>query len=147
MEDRVFKIAMSYLDTCIVTGTTSDDMAKVKKLVDMVKGVSKDKDLPKITTSEQFYEAAKSLGISTQQFPKVIISIFSTRDANKLPSGFIGDIGEFLGEKKGIGVLPTSWLQRIFFMEDLDKKVGPAKWEFFIKDNKVLKELKENKGF
>ena len=147
MNDRIFKIAMSYLELSTVTGSSSEDVNKVKSLIDMVKGVSKDKDLPKITTSEQFYEAAKSLGISSQQFPKIIISIFSTRDAHRLPSGLIGDIGEFLGEKKGIGVLPNSWLQRIFFMEDLEDKVGPAKWEFFIKDTKVLKELNEKKGF
>lgn len=147
MDDRVFKVAMSYIEASIKEAASKEDVDKIKKLIDVIKGVSKEKDFPAIENAEDFYEAAKTLGLSKQDFPKVIMSIFRTQDTLKLPSGLIGDIGEHLGDKKGVGVIPTSLLQRLFFMDDLDKKMGPSKWEFFFKDDKKLKDFKEDKGF
>lgn len=147
MKENVFRVAMSYLEGELKISSFTEDVSKIKTLVDAVKGVSDNKDFPKITNSDQFYEFAETLGISKSDFHKIMISIFSSKEPNKLPMGLIGDLGEFLGDKhNGIGVLPISWLQRMFFLEDLSKKVGPAKWEYFIKDTKTLKDLKENKG-
>lgn len=146
MKDTVFKIAMIHIE-----GSTSKESASkeeinnIKTLVDIAGGKSS-KELPDIESAEDFYEAAKVLKISKRDFHRIITDIFKNSDPFKLPSGLIGDIGEYLGETKGIGLLPNSFLQRFFFMEDLDKKMGQNKWEFFFKDKNRFEEFKKQKG-
>ena len=147
MKDRVFKIAMAHLDNSFEKeSASSDDIRNIKKLIDIVKGESKEESLPDIKNAEDFYEAAKSLGFNKQEFPKVIMGILNSPDSLKLPTGLVGDIGEHLGDKKGIGLIPTSLLNRTFLREELDKKMGPNKWEFFFKDESKLKQFREQKG-
>jgi len=150
MEYQVFKIAILHLE-----GDTKDAasekniITKIKKLVDMVKGESEDttEDLPAIENSEDFYEAAKNLNISKTECHRAIMNIFRSSDSVKLPAGLIGDIGEYLGEKDGIGVIPTTILERTFNMEDLYRKMKPKQWDFFFKDNDKLKKFKKLKGY
>jgi len=141
MKDIVFKIAMLHLEAA-----SKEETGKIKKLMDMVKGEVKEKNTPEIENTEDFFEAARSLGMSKHDFHRIVTDIFKSKESHKLPTGLIGDIGEFLGEKKGIGVIPDSFLQRFFFMEDLDKKMGPNKWEFYFKDKKRLEDFKKQKG-
>jgi len=148
MEDRIFKIAMLHLESSVTKeSATVEDIKNIKKLIDIVKGDSDNEEIPEIKSKESFYEAASGLGFSKQDLPKVIMSILRISDTRNLPSGLVGDIGEHLGDKKGIGLIPVSVLERTFLREDLDKKIGPNKWEFFFKDEKKLKEFKEQKGF
>jgi len=142
MEDRVFKIAMLHIEAA-----SQDEIKKIQELVDMAKEKSSDGDKPELDNAEDFYEAARSLGMSKTDFPRVIMDILNSSDSYKLPTGLIGDIGEFLGESKGIGLMPDTLLQRTFIREELDKKMGPNKWEFFFKDKDKLKEFKKQKGF
>jgi len=141
MEDRVFKVAMLHLES-----SSKEEIDKIKKLVDIVKGDTQEDDLPSISNAEEFYEAARILGLSKQDFPKIIMNVLQSSDTTKLPTGLVGDIGEHLGDKKGIGLIPTSLLQRTFLSEDLAKKMGPNKWEFFFKDEDTFKKFKEHKG-
>lgn len=146
MEDKVFKIAMTHIEGSVTKESASkEEISNIKKLVDIASGKDSD-ELPEIENTEDFYEAAKVLKISKQDFHRIITDIFKNSDPFKLPSGLIGDIGEFLGETTGIGVLPNSFLQRFFFMEDLDKKMGQNKWKFFFKDKNRLEEFKKQKG-
>jgi len=141
MEDRVFKVAMLHLES-----SSKEEIDKIKKLVDIVKGDTQEDDLPSISNAEEFYEAARILGLSKQDFPKIIMNVLQSSNTTKLPTGLVGDIGEHLGDKKGIGLIPTSLLQRTFLSEDLAKKMGPNKWEFFFKDEDTFKKFKEHKG-
>ena len=147
MEDRVLKIAMLYLESTLKEALSTEEIDKIKKLVDMVKGDSPEEDLPAIKNIEDFYEVAKILDMDKRNLPKAIMYIFRNADKLNLPSELIGDIGEFLGEIKGIGFIPTSILERNFLRGDLHKRVKPNKWKFFFKDDKKLKKLKEQKGF
>jgi len=150
MENRVFKIAMLHLESTMTTEatvSTKDEIQKIKKLINMIKGESSGDDLPVIENIEDFYEAARTLGMTKNELPKIIKDILESSASLHLPTGLVGDIGEFLGDKKGIGLIPTSLLQRLFIREDLDKKMGPNKWEFYFKDKKRLEEFKKQKGF
>jgi hypothetical protein len=146
MKDKVFKIAMIHIEgSTSKESATKEEINGIKKLVDIASG-KESKELPEIENTEDFYEAAEFLKMSKQDFHRIITDIFKNSDPFKLPTGLVGEIGEFLGETKGIGVLPNSFLQRFFFMEDLDKKMGQNKWEFFFKDKKRLEEFKKQKG-
>jgi len=145
MKEKVFKIAMLHLeDFFCKKSAPKDDIDSIKKLVDCVKG-NGGGEFPAIKSVADFYELAANLKLNKQNLPKVVMDIL--RNPNKLiPSGLIGDIGEFLGEKKGIGLIPTSVLNRAFIREELDKFMGSDKWEFFFQDEGTLKKFKENKG-
>jgi len=148
MEDRIYKIAMLHLESSLTKeSATTEEIKNLKKLVDMIKGKEEKSDLPEIKSTESFYEAASVLGMGKNDFPRVIMDILRSADTTHLPTGLVGDIGEHLGDKKGIGLLPISLLERTFLREDLDKKMGPNKWEFFFQDDKKLKKFKEQKGF
>lgn len=148
MEDRVFKIAMLHLESTVtIEASSKEEIQKIHKLVEIAKGKSPDKDSPAIDSAEDFYEAARTLGLSKTDFPRVIMDVLQSSNSSSLPTGLIGDIGEFLGDIKGIGLIPTSLLQRTFIREELDKKMGQNKWEFFFKDEDKLKEFKKQKGF
>jgi len=148
LKDRVFKVAMLHLkSTEKKDAATSEEIKSIQTLIDIVRGKLSNNDYPTIKNTEDFYEAAKTLGIDKHELPKIIMGILSNADTMKLPTGLIENIGEYLGEKKGIKLIPTSLLQRTFIREELDKKVGPNKWEFFFKDKDKLKQLKEQKGF
>jgi len=147
MEDRVFKIAMLHIESTVSKeAASSEEIKHIKKLVDIAKGDTSEEGLPAIENTEDFYEAAKVLGLDKQDFPRIIMDVLNSADTLKLPTGLVGDIGEFLGDKNGIGLIPTSLLQRTFMREELDKKMGPNKWEFFFKDENKLKEFKKQKG-
>jgi len=146
MKDIVFKVVMSYLEASVKESVSKEDILKIKKLIDSIKGEHREEDLPEIESSDDFYEAARTLGLNKYDFPKVIVDILRSSDTLKLPRDLIGDIGEYLGEKKGLGVMPTSLLERFFYNEYLDKKVSPTQWEYFFKDEKKLKEFKKEKG-
>jgi len=147
MEDRIFKIAMLHLESSVTKrSANTEDIKNIKKLIDMIKGKSEKGDLPEIKSTESFYEAASVLGMSKQDFPRIIMDILRSADTKNLPNGLVGDIGEHLGEK-GIGLIPISLLERTFLREDLDRKMGPAKWEFFFQDKEKLKQFKVQKGF
>jgi len=146
MKNQVFKIAMLHLDR-MKTSKIDNNINRLKKLIDIIKGEGEDKDLPDINNSSDFYEAARTLGIQKNEFPKLVMKVFEHGDSLRLPMGLIGDIGEYLGEKKGVGVIPSSVLERAFLREDLYKKIGPKKWEYFFKDENKFKKFKEQKGF
>lgn len=145
MRDNIFKIAMTYLEERTVNSSVASDMVNLRKLLDIVKNTNPNS--PRITTPEQFFELSQKYEISPDKLPNIILSIFREKNISKPVIELIGEIGEYLGEKKGIGVLPNSWLQRVFFMEDLDQKMNPNKWEYFVKDKERLKDLRENKSF
>ena len=142
-----FKIAMLHLnDSFMKEAADSNDIKKVKRLLDIIKGDIKEEDLPSIESTEDLYEAAKTLELGKHDLPKIIMSILQDADTLRLPTGLVGDIGEHLGDKKGIGLIPTSLLQRTFLREELGDKMGSNKWEFFFKDEDKLKKFKDSKG-
>ena len=149
MEDRIFKIAMLHVsDSFKIIGDTKEEVKILKQLIDRVK-VKKDEDTPRIDSVKLFYLAAIQLGLSKTDFPRIIMETLRSSGAAlaNLPTGLLGDIAEHLGDKEGIGLIPTSILQRAFEQADLAKHISSNKWKFFFKDDNKLKELNELKGF
>jgi len=142
MEDRAYKIAMLHIEG----SASKEEIAHILKLIGIIKGDSEDEKIPKIKNTDSFYEAAKILGLSKNDFPRIIMEILRSADTLSLPSGLVGDIGEFLGEN-GIKLIPGSLLPRTFLNEDLDKKIGANKWKFFFEDKDKFEKFKEQKGF
>lgn len=145
MQDRVFKIAMAYLeDTFNKVAVTSKEIKDIAYLVGLVKGEIK--DAPKIEDTNDLYESAEGLGIKKLELPKIISGIMQDADILNLPSGLLGDIGEHLGDKKGIGFIPSSVLERTFLRDGLSKYVGSNKWKYFFKSDNKLKNFEKEKG-
>jgi len=145
MQERVFKVVMAHLESSLdKIAVSSKDIKDVQFLISLLKGENKNN--PKIKNTAQFYEAANNLGISKQELPKILSGIMQEADSLNLPTGLLGDVGEYLGEKKGIGLIPTSLLERTFLTYGLSKYVGHGQWQYFFKSENKLKNLKKEKG-
>jgi len=145
MENRIFKIAMAYLeDTFNKVAISAKEIKDVEYLISLCKGAVK--DVPKIENTNDLYESAEGLGIKRLELDKHVTTLMHDADILNLPTGLLGDIAEHFGDKKGIGFLPSEFLERTFIKDDLSKYVGSNKWKYFFKDEAKLKNFEKQKG-